>query len=125
MKKNSCRALHVYIKDGVLVYVVIYFAIHTTYYTVAIFEICQNLTNAAFAGDPEAASLFIGCPNSRSQTGSDRNKLILNPSCVISTQLQHCRVLGQLMGIAVRSNCCLDLVDKPIIPVVIAIINLL
>jgi len=56
--------------------------------------------------------LLIPSPNSRSQTGDDRNKLVLNPGLLLSggeIALMQARVLGQLLGIAIRSKCCLNL----------------
>jgi hypothetical protein len=83
----------------------------------AISEICGDLTKAARVsageGEEDAGSvcgaLFIPCPNSRSNTGSNRNKLILNPKFCGVAELDCCRVLGQLLGVAIRSKCCLDL----------------
>jgi hypothetical protein len=56
--------------------------------------------------------LLIPSPNSRSQTGDDRNKLVLNPGLLLDVgeiALVQARVLGQLLGIAIRSKCCLNL----------------
>ena len=58
-----------------------------------------------------AMSLLIPSPNSRSQTGDDRNKLMLNPALLSRGEISlvQCRIFGQLMGIALRSKCCLNL----------------
>jgi hypothetical protein len=57
------------------------------------------------------SSLFIPTPNSRSQTGDDRNKLLLNPSLLQKGEISlvQCRIFGQLIGIAIRSKCCLNM----------------
>jgi hypothetical protein len=66
----------------------------------------EALDSAAMETGP---SLFIPTPNSRSQTGDDRNKLLLNPSLLQKGEISlvKCRVFGQLIGIAIRSKCSL------------------
>jgi len=70
-------------------------------------EISAEINHAAFSQAPD--SLFVPCPNNQNQTGGDRNKLIVNPSCINSRFLNRFYVFGQLMGVAIRSKCCLDL----------------
>lgn len=75
----------------------------------SLFEICQYLTENATNPSSTQPSLLIPCPNSRSQTGDDRNKMIVNPAFIGEQALVQCRIFGQLLGVAVRSKCCLDL----------------
>ena len=75
----------------------------------ALHEICAYLNATAANPLQTNRSLLIPCPNSRSQTGDDRNKLMVNPSLASESALVHYRVFGQLMGIAIRSKCALDL----------------
>ena len=75
----------------------------------ALHEICAYLNATAANPLQTSRSLLIPCPNSRSQTGDDRNKLMVNPSLASESALVHYRVFGQLMGIAIRSKCALDL----------------
>ena len=75
----------------------------------ALHEICAYLNATAANPLLTSRSLLIPCPNSRSQTGDDRNKLLVNPSLSSESALVHYRVFGQLMGIAIRSKCALDL----------------
>ena len=75
----------------------------------ALYEICQFLQHTATNPLLAAQSLLIPCPNSRSQTGDDRNKLLVNPGLLSEAALVHFRIFGQLLGIAIRSKCCLDL----------------
>lgn len=56
--------------------------------------------------------LFLESPNMTSETGLDRNKLVLNPlagSKGHPVTLDHCRCFGQLLGITLRSDNVLDL----------------
>lgn len=70
-------------------------------------EICASIRQSVIE-DPQNA-LFLQCPNGVHQAGEDRNKLIINPFCTSPTQLNSYFVFGQLMGIAIRSESCLDL----------------
>jgi hypothetical protein len=58
-------------------------------------------------------SVFIYTPNYYNQTGLDRNMLIVN-SDVSSVPTSECYFFGQLMGIAIRSQCVLDLDLSPV-----------
>ena len=71
----------------------------------ALYEICQSLNAAATNPLSLPHALFIPCPNSRSQTGDDRNKLLVNPGLSSEAALVQFRVFGQLMGVAIRSKC--------------------
>jgi hypothetical protein len=57
---------------------------------------------------PPLAPLLILCPNGVNQVGSDRDKLLLNPTCTSAVELQCYYALGQLMGVAIRSKTCLE-----------------
>jgi len=75
----------------------------------SVYEICVALTREASAPIPSSRSMFIVCPNTRSQTGDNRNKLILNPAFRRRQDLIECTIFGQLLGVAIRSKCSLDL----------------
>ena len=99
----------------------------------SISEICAALRKAAEAkvlapndGDPllsshadstghlesKAASeipLLRPCPNNLSQSGDDREKLIVNPAFTRPQDLAKCWYFGQLIAVAIRSKCCLNL----------------
>ena len=75
----------------------------------ALYEVCQSLLLTASHPQLTPHSLFIPCPNSRSQTGDDRHKLLVNPGLCGEAALVSFRIFGQLMGIAIRSKNCLDL----------------
>jgi hypothetical protein len=90
----------------------------------ALAEISSSLTVEAIEGDSVSSGdvatlppILIPSPNARSQTGDDRNKMVLNPALLSRGELSlvQCRILGQLLGIAVRSKCCLNLDLSPVI----------
>jgi len=60
-------------------------------------------------GGSHRSWLFILCPNGVHSVGEDRHMLILNPSRCSPEDLKQLYVFGQLLGVAVRSETCLDL----------------
>lgn len=72
-----------------------------------LYEISRELTGAAHENDFN--SLLILTPNARSNTGDDRNKLLLNPGYISNQAEIEYRLLGMLMGMCIRSGCCLDI----------------
>jgi len=79
----------------------------------ALAEISAFLNSEATESGDRSSPMpfFIPSPNSRSQTGDDRHKLLLNPALLQQGEISlvKARIFGQLLAIAVRSKCCLNL----------------
>lgn len=71
----------------------------------AMSEISRDITT--LTSQPDA--LFIPCPNKLNQTGDGRNQLMINPVATDNKHLSRYQAIGQLIGVAIRSKCCLDI----------------
>lgn len=53
--------------------------------------------------------LFVLCPNGRDNVGQNMDRYVPNPSATDATSLAMFEFLGQLMGVAIRTKCPLEL----------------
>ena len=81
----------------------------------ALWEASKDIMHVASGSDdiesgPQGRySLFIPCPNSQNETGESRNSLIIDPSRIDDVDLDRYFAFGRLLGVAIRSKCCLEL----------------
>mgnify|MGYP001056831278 CR=1 FL=1 len=66
-------------------------------YNESITQMCEELMSSALP-------LFIRCPNGRGDVGINRDKFVVNPGCPLSKFERFYFFVGQLMGLAIRSN---------------------
>lgn len=70
-------------------------------------EMCAELQSGE-----GSLQLLVQCPNQRVASGSNQDKWLPNPRSKSATEMKMFRLVGKLMGAAIRTGCCLEL-DLP------------